>query len=313
MEGPRAALDLLEPRLPAVKVPAGLLRVLEMHVVSRSLGMPYSRGRRFLEATAKLNVPPRDVELTDESVAGVPGKLFTPAGGDSAAGLVYLHGGAYCYGSPSTHAAMLAMLAKDAGVTVYAPDYSLAPEHPYPAAIDDVLAVWAELAGNGPVVLGGDSAGGGLALASTIRLRDDGAVAPSGLLLISPWVDLAATGDSYVFNADRDALFRPQNVERNARAYAGGLELTDPRVSPLNGELAGLPPAIIQSAALEILLSEGEELARRLSEAGGDVDFRVFDDVWHDFQLHAALTPESAEAVSLLGRWLRERLAMPPR
>lgn len=267
--------------------------------------MRFALGRRFLEALHRLDPVPPAVACDDEAIGGVPGKLIVPDGVDASPRILWLHGGGYCYGSPTVHSTFLAHLARTARLSVFAPAYRLAPEHPYPAALEDALAVHRNLTATAePPVMAGDSAGGGLALAAAIELRDADEATPQGLVLISPWVDLTCAGESVRVNAGHDALLKPQYLDRCAVAYAGGVPRLDPRVSPLFADLAELPPTLIHAGAEELLRSESVELTRRLAGAGVAVEHRVFDGAWHDFHLHAGMLREADEAVGEIAAWV---------
>ncbi|MEJ7875069.1 MAG: alpha/beta hydrolase [Solirubrobacterales bacterium] len=223
--------------------------------------------------------------------------------------MIWAHGGAFCFNSPRVYSTFLAHLARALGVSVLAVGYRLAPEHPYPAALEDVLDAWREVSRDEePLLLGGDSAGGGIALSSAIALRDAGDRGPLGLYLMSPWVDLAGAGESIGSNAQNEALLRAGDLPPLARAYAGDLNLGDPRVSPLNAELGQLPPTLIQAGGDELFLSECTELASRLEAAGTQAELQVFDDVWHDFQVHAGMLRESDEALERVASWAKPLL-----
>ena len=271
--------------------------------------MPYRRGRAFLDALSALDPMPSGVEVRAGRSGGVRSLLIVPEGAGDAPRMVWLHGGAFCFGSPKAYSTFVAHLAKAVGVSILAPAYRLAPEHPYPAAFDDSLAAYAAVAAEfGPPILGGDSAGGGLTLSAAIRLCDEGRPMPRGLLLMSPWVDLTGSGGSMRSNAGRDALLRAETLPGLVRAYAGGLDPRDPLLSPLGADLAGLPATLIQCGEDELFLSEGVDLAKRLEDAGGDTKLQVFDGMWHDFQLHAGMLDESARAVGQMAAWAKPLL-----
>lgn len=272
--------------------------------------LPLGVKRRVTEAMARASVVPAGVAVHRQARAGVPGELLAPDGITGPARLLYLHGGAYCWGSPRTHRNVTATLALRAGLPVFAPDYRLAPEHPAPAALDDALAVYQAMAddADGPIAVAGDSAGGGLALALAMTARDRGMPQPAGLALISPWVDLTLSGESLTANARTDVILTRAELERGVRRYVGALRPEDPLCSPLRGDLAGLPPMLIHAGGGELFLSEGQELARRAKEAGLDAELRVFGGLWHDFHVHAGMLREADEALAEMGAWLAGRL-----
>ncbi len=273
--------------------------------------MPRRLGRAYGAALARLTPDPDGVEASDADWGGVKGIATQPSGHTEGPRLVYLHGGAYCFGSARTHRALTCHLALAMDCGVFSVDYRLAPENPYPAALEDALTAYRAVASGGQApLLAGDSAGGGLALSAAIALRDAGEPEqPPGLLLISPLVDLTGSGESRRTNDRKDALLRNGSLSRNGPAYAGGIDLADPRVSPINADLAGLPPTLIQAGTHELLLSEGTELAARMQAAGTPSELQTFDGMWHDFQLHAGMMRESDEAVAKIGVWAKPLLS----
>lgn len=237
------------------------------------------------------------------SVGGVPGEWLGAE--DAPRTLLYLHGGGYIACSPRTHRPVTKAFAQ-AGLRVFAPDYRLAPEHPYPAALDDAVAAYRGLldAGAQGVVVAGDSAGGGLALALMLRLRDLGLPLPARAVLFSPWTDLAATGESIRSNTRRDAMFFGDGIARGADAYVGAADRRDPLISPLYADLAGLPPLLIHVGANEVLRDDSTRLADRALAAGVAVDLRVWPVVPHVWQIMAGFIPEGRQSLDAAARFL---------
>ena len=233
------------------------------------------------------------------SVGGVPGEWLGPP--DAPCMLLYLHGGGHFACSPKTHRPITRAFAK-AGLRVFAPDYRLAPEHPYPAALDDAVAAWRGL--TGPVVVAGDSAGGGLALALMLRLRELGLPLPVRAALFCPWTDLAATGESLRANTRRDAMFEGRGIADAAAYYVGGADPRDPLISPLYGDLAGLPPLLVHVGESEVLLDDSTRLAARARAAGVAVEIKTWPVVPHVWQIMGGFIPEGRQSLEAAARFL---------
>ena len=304
-------MDLLKPDLPPLmNLPSGVVRKVDRLVLSRTFGMGYRSGRLFVEALSYLDPMPRGVDVRKGTVAGRQSLLVVPDGADEAPRVVWMHGGAYCYNSPRAYAPLVAHLAKALGVSAILPSYRLAPEDPYPAGHEDTLAAFRAIRDQGhPVIVAGDSAGGGLAIATATALRDAGEPGPAGMLLMSPWVDLTVSGESIHANDGKDAVLRAKDIPKHAAAYAGGLDVADPRLSPLFADLAGLPPTLIQCGNEELFFSEGTEFASRLEAAGTPVELQVYEGMWHDFQVHAGMMAEAATAVQRMADWAKPLVA----
>lgn len=222
--------------------------------------------------------------------------------------ILYFHGGAYFSGSPKTHGPMLAQLALDAGVPVIAQDYRLVLEAPFPAAFEDAVAAWDDLRGQGygveRIVLAGDSAGGGLALALFAHLLARGE-RPAGLLAFSPWTDLTQSGESIRTNARRDAMLPARRIKEAAESYLAGADPTDPRASPHFAGFSDPPPVMIQVGDQEILLDDARRMAATLGAAGGEVRLDVWEGAQHVWQLAFGFVPEARAALREAGAWVQ--------
>jgi acetyl esterase/lipase len=252
---------------------------------------------RRLMRPQPMKVPP-DVRITAQQVGGVPGEWVEA--NNSAVTLLYLHGGGYVACSPEMHRPITVAFAQNA-LRVFAPDYRMAPEHLFPAAVEDAVAVYRGLSGK--IVVAGDSAGGGLALAMMLSLRDSGASLPSAAVLFSPWTDLAATGGSLTTNDRRCALFHGANIQKGAGFYLGGADPRHPLASPLYADLSGLPPMLIHVGASEVLLDDSTRLAEKAREAGVRVELKVWPVVPHDWQLVPTM-PEARQSLREAARFL---------
>lgn len=243
---------------------------------------------------------------------------WLPAEGDRlGATLVYLHGGGFLLGSPRLFRYASKTFAR-AGFDVFAPAYRLAPEHPFPAALDDALRAWRALlaATRGPVVLAGDSAGGGLAVSLMLRARDEGLPLPSAVALFSPWTDLAATGASARENEETDALFSRRLILVGARAVLGRTSGRNPLASPLYADLSGLPPLLVHVGRDEVLRDDSTRLVEKAREAGVAAEIEIWPDVPHAWQL-TPFIPEARlsreKAIAFLRRELTKGAAAPAR
>ena len=252
---------------------------------------------------------PSDIAVEQVDAGGVPGYWLTAPGADPGRVLLYLHGGGYSAGSFASHAPLAAALGRATGRRVLFPEYRLAPEHRFPAAADDSLAVWRWLVTDGradaaSVVVAGDSAGGGLALGLLHRLRDDGEGLPAGAVLISPFLDCTASGASLHDKAGQDPIFTPDRIRGMGPVYLGDADPRDPAASPLFASHAGLPPLLIQVGGAEVLLSDSERLARAATDAGVNVTLNVADGLPHVYH-NALATPEATTAIAQLAEFTR--------
>ncbi len=253
--------------------------------------------------------PPAGARFTPGALGGVEGE-WVQAGESSAGLLLYLHGGGYFSCSPVTHRAITAAFAlRD--FKVFAPRYRLAPEHPFPAALDDALAAYQALLAEapGPFAIGGDSAGGGLALALLLALKARNLPMPACAALFCPWTDLAATGASLTRNAARESLLYGPRIKDAASLYLQGQDPTNPLVSPLYGDFTGLPPLLIQVGAPEILLDNSTRLAARAQAAGVPVELSIWDNLPHVWHVAQHFLPEARVALDQAASFAKSALA----
>ena len=282
-------------------------------------GVPYLVQRRRLARLSALNRLPRGARaeaaaLGDAATGGVAGEwLHPPRPPVKAGGILYLHGGAFCVGSPATHRALVAKLARDCGLPAFCADYRLAPEHPFPAAIDDALAAYGALAAKGPVIVAGDSAGGTLALLLAQALRDRGLPRPAALLLFSPLVDPALA--DVPEGVPGEVLLSTPWMRAGVDAFRGALAADHPGLSPLRASLAELPPTLVQWGSDEILAQDGARLVDALRAAGVHAVGECVPDRWHVFQLHAGTLPSADAALARAAAFAAPHLetATPPR
>jgi len=267
------------------------------------------RSRAVIDRWSRLFMPPGGVQINSAPVGGVPAVHVTPSELRHGGALLVLHGGGYIFGSAHGYRAHGARLAKSVGAFGYVLDYRLAPEHPYPAAVDDALAAYDSLLASHPpgkIAFVGDSAGAGLSIATMYRARDAGLPMPACAVLFCPWFDLTLSGESMQSN-DTSELLVPQVVlSRMADAYSGTTDRTDPGISPLFGTQDGLPPLLMQASRTESLFSDAERFAPKAKSAGVDVTFDISPDMWHDWQLMAPLVRESRQAMGQAAQFISQ-------
>jgi monoterpene epsilon-lactone hydrolase len=268
--------------------------------------------RRLFEAFTGAARPPKGTSFDRGTIAGVAVVRIRPPQGGTNGTLIYLHGGAYALGSAKGYRGLVAHLGTAAGMTAIIPDYSRAPEARYPVALEQMIAVYSQLLEDGldpkTTVIAGDSAGGGLTLALAMALRDRGIAAPAALGLICPWANLAIDIDRLRPKL-RDPLILPSMTAEWAPQYAGAVDPMSPGISPVYGDMTGLPPIVIQTAGDDPIRCDALDIARAIAATGtGIVDHRVFDSLWHVFHLQVSVLPEAREAVADLGAKLRSHV-----
>ncbi|MGH8455905.1 MAG: alpha/beta hydrolase [Stenotrophobium sp.] len=291
------------------KLLRGAVRIMYQPVFNPRV--PIAMQRAWAEMIGKSTLKPRGRVITPQAMNGVPAECVHDSRTSplkSPGAVLYLHGGGYILGSPATHRAITASLARATGLKVHVPAYRLAPEHPYPAALDDALASYRWLLDNGHkaslISIAGDSAGGGLALATTLAIRDAGLPMPGALVLISPWLDLTLSGESMQTRATRDPALRATRARWAASLYCKNTALDHTGCSPLFADLKGLPPTLVQVGSDEILYSDTERFTEKARAAGIEVQMHCYDGLWHDFQLHVGLLRQADEAIAEIAAFL---------
>jgi cytochrome P450/acetyl esterase/lipase len=272
--------------------------------------------RAIAERIGDSTVEPAGVTFEDVVAGGVPAQWVTPDGATTSRVLVYFHGGGYCYCSMHSHRRLVGHLAAAAGCRALNVDYRLAPEHPHPAAVTDALAAYRWLLEQpvqpGDIVVAGDSAGGGIAVALLLKARDEGLALPAAGVLMSPWVDLAMTGDSVTTRVDVDVRQDPAGTQWCAHQFLAGQDPRDPYASPLYADLTGLPPLYIQAGDWDTLVDDSHRLADEARRAGVDVRLDLFPEMLHAHQIFAGNMPEADDAVARIGEYVRQHLAPGP-
>jgi epsilon-lactone hydrolase len=306
------------PRVPPAVMRRGV-RLIGRRCLNPALPWPVQRTR--LDQFLRFPLMPRGTTVTEQMLGGVPATVVSagpvPAGAVSAGTggarrtVIHFHGGGYCVGSAREALSWAGHLSAAARCLVVLPEYRLAPEHPHPAALEDARAVVAALAaeaGPGSIVLSGDSAGGGLALALALSMRDEGQALPAGAILLSPWLDLGRDRRADPDLVRRDVLLDPGWLDACARAYAAPAAWADAAVSPLRAGHAGLPPLLIQAATAELLAPDAGLLAVSAAAAGVDVTYTRWPGLWHDFALQPGLLAAADSAVAQAA-WFTARVA----
>jgi epsilon-lactone hydrolase len=261
-------------------------------------------GRSFYDVWGTPVAP--DITVSEREVGGVPGYLHIPPEADMSRLGIWLHGGGYVFGSQRSHGAMVAEGARAAGLPFLHPQYRRAPEHQYPAAVEDAVAVYAAALNEAEqVVLIGDSAGGGLALATVLAARDRGLPMPSAVACISPWTDLACTGETFRTLAADDPMVSTSVTLSVRDAYLAGADPTVPYASPLYGDVRDFPPTLIQVGERELLRSDAERFAAKLAAAGSPVTLEVWPGMVHVWHLHHTRLSKGRAALARLGEFLR--------
>jgi acetyl esterase/lipase len=271
--------------------------------------VPVSLQRRIVRQAYRSSIPPKAARFEDTRVGNVP-VTRTNYGNTPLGAVLYLHGGGYIIGSSSTHRGITGHLAKTSGCTIVTPDYRLAPEFPFPAALDDAEACWNGLLEEGfkpeQIAVAGDSAGGGLAVALAMRLRDKNQPLPASLTVFSPWVDLT---QERLYAPECEPVLQASWTGKAAKLYAGQEPLTNPLISPIFGDLSGLPPLLIQVGSQEILLNDAERLAESANRQDVETRLEVYNSLWHVFQVHSGQLDRATAAMETAGEHIRHHLA----
>ncbi|MEZ0109915.1 monoterpene epsilon-lactone hydrolase [Catenulispora sp. EB89] len=252
---------------------------------------------------------PEDVSARQDELGGVPVVVVETPGLDPSRAILYFHGGAYALGSAPDSVGLAADVARRAGARAISVDYRLAPEHPFPAAVDDAVAAYRALLDQGVpasrVAFVGESAGGGLVAATLVALKDGALPQPASAAVFSPWADLTVSGDSITGKEKLDPALTPEALRTRARDYLGAQDPAAPLASPINADLTGLPPLLIQAGSHEILLDDAIRLAARAASADVPVELQVWPEVPHVFQSFAAILDDADDALNAAAAFVR--------
>ena len=260
------------------------------------------------ERVSNLMKFPRFVTKEDIQYAGVDAAWFTPDGFGKSKAILYLHGGGYVMGSFNTHRALIARLSRVCGCKALAINYRKAPENQYPAALDDTVKVYKQMIADGyeNIILMGDSAGGGLALALLQIIKKQKLPKAIGAVLLSPWCDLTMSGESIHSKTDTDPLIAPHLLEIFSKRYYGEADPNDPLISPLYADVKGFPPILIQVGGNEILLDDSTRLAQKLNKGGVKVQLDIYENMMHVWQYFGGIMPEANKAIDEIGEFVRK-------
>jgi len=269
------------------------------------------QARAEFEGVASQFLPSADVRREPVDAGGVPGEWISTPESLHERVIYYLHGGAYFMGSIKTHRELISRLSRAARARALAIDYRLAPENPFPAAVEDSTSAYRWLISTGVdpgrLVIAGDSAGGGLTLATLVALRDAGDPLPAAAVCLSPWVDLEGVGESMISRAEVDPMIQRDSLIQAGKAYLGDADPRTPLAAPLYADLRGLPPMLIQVGTAEALLDDATRFAERARAAGVDVTLEPWDDMFHVWQFCASILPEGQQAIERIGEFVRKR------
>jgi monoterpene epsilon-lactone hydrolase len=279
----------------------------------RALNLPLPESRALQERTAPTTFKmPLGVSTEHVEIRGVQGMWLRPDAHRNNGIVLYLHGGAYVQGSINTSRALAARLALTSGTSTLSLEYRLAPEHPYPAAVDDVFAVYCELINSHPgrpIAITGDSAGGGLGVALALRIRDAGIRSPVALALMSPWSDLTLGNATHIALAKVDPFFQDKALlSKAALAYGSSHDLKSPFISPQFASFENFPPTLIHAGSLEALLDDSRILAQKIIQHGASAELKIFPGMWHVWQVFGGMFKEADQSLSEIGAFLNARL-----
>jgi len=271
-------------------------------------------SRKGLDVIASITKLPKDVKIEPVDINGMAAIWISVPTSNPDNIILYLHGGGYISGSFISHQDLAMRISRAAKAKVLLIDYRLAPEDPFPAAVEDAVKSYKWLIENqkinpNKIVIAGDSAGGGLTLVTLIKLRDDNISLPAAGVCLSPWTDLTLTGESYYRNAKADPFLKYYDIAFMAHLYIGDNDPQNPYISPLYADLHGLPPILIHVGTAEIIEDDSVRFAEKAKKAGTDVKLEIFDDMIHGFQAFSAWAPEGQGAIDKIGAYIQEKLS----
>ena len=292
--------------------PHGIAEV-RAHLAKLPAPASLAEHRAMYDRAERVFTVPPGTTVEPVTVGGGPAEWIRPAGAREDAAVLYLHGGGYVIGSPRSHRHLAEAIARVAGFACLLPDYRLAPEHRFPAAVDDALGAYRSLVDQrkmapSRIAVAGDSAGGGLTVATVVAIRQAGLPAPGAAVCLSPWTDLTCSAPSYESKAATDPMVALPGIADMAREYLGGADPRTPLASPLFADLRGLPPLLIQVGSEEVLLDDATRLAERARAAGVDTTLEIWEPMIHVWHWFLPWLDEAQAAVDKIGAFLRARL-----
>ena len=270
---------------------------------------PVEALRKIVEDAARFGRFPKTLQSQTIHIDHIPAEWLIPPEADERSAMLYLHGGGYALGSIKSHRATAGQLAEAGKIRTLIIGYRLAPEHPFPAALQDALLAYEWLQRNGyeKIILAGDSAGAALALATVISLRSKQGLMPKLVICLSPWLDVESTGETLITNAKHDPMLKKDDL-KVCRYYIGQNDPHDPLISPLYADLTGFPPVVLLVGSDEILLSDSIQLAEKAKKAGVDVQIKIKQGMWHVFPFFAPFVPEATQAINEIGTVIKSKI-----
>ena len=290
-------------------------RILTKYLIASKFNpnMTIDEMRRGMESRTKLAKLPPKTKIEKVSFNGISAEWICAKEAHEGRVILYLHGGGYNVGSPNTHRELAAHISMASGAKVLLPDYRLAPEHPFPSALEDATSAYRWLLDTGltggDISIAGDSSGGGLSIATSISLRDAGEPSPASIVCISPWTDLEMSGNSIKTHAEIDPMLNLQSLKIMASNYIGDGDPRSPLISPIHADLKGISPLLIHVGSDEMLLDDSTRIAEKAKSAEVDVTIKIYDQMWHAWHLNVRLMPEAKNAIKELGSFIRKHFA----
>ncbi len=267
-------------------------------------------ARKGMESLTRLSSLPSKTTVEKIKIDSISAEWVYSNIADEDKVILYFHGGGYNLCSPNTHRELAANISIASGAKMLIPDYRLAPENPFPCAVEDAVSAYRWLLDTGltekNIAISGDSAGGGLAIATVISLRDAGDTLPASIATISPWTDLEMSGNSIKTNAEIEPMLNLQSMKIMASNYIGNNDPRSTLISPNYADLSGFPPFLIHVGSDEMLLDDSKRIAEKAQDAEVDVTLKIYDQMWHVFHLNAKMMPEAKNAISDIGSFVRK-------